>query len=176
MASLHRWARSHKTTSCCKTGGAVTEYAQTFIGRTHPTRAPEETPDRHVLIMDYSSLGVSLASRSAARSSREEIEPAAGAIIQELFVRSWEERGTLLELVKDLLQPEIKSPRGHPSWSAVSLRTLWSNLAYTGQLYAPEVLRAKIWTTVPPWTRSCRREQTQRGSAQQRRCVPPRSG
>src|SRR5262249_22456766 len=62
-------------------------------------------------------------------------EPTAGAIVQELFVRSLEDRETLLGLAKDLLQRGIKSPRGHARWSAASLHGLLSNPAYTGNLY-----------------------------------------
>jgi site-specific DNA recombinase len=64
-----------------------------------------------------------------------QIESTEGAIVPELFVRYLEDGGTLLGLAKDLLQRGIKSPRGHPRWSAASLHGLLSNPVYTGKLY-----------------------------------------
>jgi site-specific DNA recombinase len=63
------------------------------------------------------------------------IEPAEGAIVQELFARYLDEQGTLLSLVKHLLQLRLPSPRGNQRWSAASLRGLLINPVYTGKLY-----------------------------------------
>jgi site-specific DNA recombinase len=64
-----------------------------------------------------------------------QIEPVEGAIVQEVFARYLEARGTLLGLAKHLLQLGIKSPRGNRRWSAASLHGLLSNPAYTGRVY-----------------------------------------
>jgi site-specific DNA recombinase len=64
-----------------------------------------------------------------------QIEPAEGAIVQELFARYLEGNGTLLSLAKYLLQLGLASPRGNRRWSAASLRGLLINLVYTGKLY-----------------------------------------
>jgi site-specific DNA recombinase len=64
-----------------------------------------------------------------------QIEPAEGAIVQELFARYLEDHGTLLSLAKHLLQLRLPSPRGNQRWSAASLRGLLINPVYTGKLY-----------------------------------------
>src|SRR5215472_9530265 len=64
-----------------------------------------------------------------------QIEPAEGAIVQGLFARYLEDKGTLLSLAKYLLQLSLPSPRGNRRWSAASLRGLLINPAYTGKLY-----------------------------------------
>ena len=64
-----------------------------------------------------------------------QIEPAEGAIVEELFARYLEGNGTLLSLAKYLLQLGLASPRGNRRWSAASLRGLLINPVYTGKLY-----------------------------------------
>jgi site-specific DNA recombinase len=64
-----------------------------------------------------------------------QIEPAEGALVQELFARYLENQGTLLSLAKYLLQLNLPSPRGNPRWSAASIRGLLINPIYTGKLY-----------------------------------------
>ena len=64
-----------------------------------------------------------------------QIEPAEGAIVRELFARHLEDKGTLLSLVKHLLQLRLPSPRGNQRWSAASIRGLLINPVYTGKLY-----------------------------------------
>jgi site-specific DNA recombinase len=63
------------------------------------------------------------------------IEPAEGAIVQELFARYLDEQGTLLSLAKHLLQLRLPSPRGNQRWNAASLLGLLINPVYTGKLY-----------------------------------------
>ena len=63
-----------------------------------------------------------------------QIDPSEGAMVQELFVRSLDEGGTLRGLAQDLLQRGLKSPRGHPRWSAASLPGRLAHPASTGQL------------------------------------------
>jgi site-specific DNA recombinase len=63
-----------------------------------------------------------------------QIEPVAGASVQEVCARSLAAEGTLLGLATHFLQRGIKSPRGHRRWSAASLHGLLSNPAYTGQV------------------------------------------
>jgi site-specific DNA recombinase len=64
-----------------------------------------------------------------------QIEPAEGAIVQGLFARYLEDKGTLLTLAKYLLQLSLPSPRGNQRWSAASLRGLLINPVYIGKLY-----------------------------------------
>jgi site-specific DNA recombinase len=64
-----------------------------------------------------------------------QIEPAEGAIVQELFARYLQEHGTLFSLAKHLLQLGLPSPRGNQRWSAASIRGLLINPVYTGKLY-----------------------------------------
>jgi len=63
-----------------------------------------------------------------------QIEPVAGASVQEVFARSLAAEGTLLGLATHFLQRGIKSPRGHRRWRAASLHGLLSNPAYTGKV------------------------------------------
>jgi site-specific DNA recombinase len=64
-----------------------------------------------------------------------QIEPAEGAIVQELFTLYLADKGTLLSLAKYLLHLDLPSPRGNRRWSTASLRGVLTNPAYTGKLY-----------------------------------------
>jgi site-specific DNA recombinase len=63
------------------------------------------------------------------------IEPAEGAIVQELFHLYLRDQESLLSLAKHLLGLGLVSPRGNPRWSAASLRGILTNPVYTGKVY-----------------------------------------
>jgi site-specific DNA recombinase len=64
------------------------------------------------------------------------IDPAEGAIVQELFTRYLEAHETLRGLVKYVLGLGLPSPRGRARWSAASVRGILTNPAYMGQVYS----------------------------------------
>jgi len=64
------------------------------------------------------------------------IDPAAGAIVRELFTRYLEAHETLRGLVKYMLELGLPSPRGRARWSAASVRGLLTKPAYMGQVYS----------------------------------------
>jgi site-specific DNA recombinase len=64
-----------------------------------------------------------------------QIDPTEGAIVQELLRRYGQAHESLLGVAKYLWQLGIKSPCGHPRWSAASLHGLLSHPSYTGNGY-----------------------------------------
>lgn len=64
------------------------------------------------------------------------IEPTEGVVVQELFRRYAQDRHTLGELAKYLLELGLPSPQGKPRWSSPSLRGLLSNPSYTGTVHS----------------------------------------
>ena len=72
------------------------------------------------------------------------VEPAEGAVIQELFTRYVEEHTSLYSLAKHLQALGIASPKGRSSWSPATLRGILTNPSYTGQVFAGR------WHSRPP--------------------------
>lgn len=114
--------------------GAVAEYERTFIAER--MRRGRQMKLRAGILLPWTvpPYGYRLHPDRPRDPAGVQIDPGEGAIVQALFVRYLEAGGTLLGLAKDLLQRGIKSPRGHPRWSAASLHGLLSNPAYTGKL------------------------------------------
>ncbi len=64
------------------------------------------------------------------------VDPAQGAVIQELFVRYLEDGATLGRVVAALEQQAMPTPHGRRHWSRSTLRWMLSHPVYLGQVYA----------------------------------------
>jgi site-specific DNA recombinase len=64
------------------------------------------------------------------------VDPAAGAVIQEIFARYLEDGATLGTVVAALKQHGTLTPHGRRQWSRSSLRWMLRNPVYLGQVYA----------------------------------------
>lgn len=75
------------------------------------------------------------------------LEPAEGAVVQEVFARYVEAEASLFGLANHLYALGVASPTGRPRWTPTSLRSLLTNPTYTGQVYAGR------WCSRPPRVR-----------------------
>lgn len=64
-----------------------------------------------------------------------QLDPAEGALGQDIFARYLTAGGTLLGVAKHLLQLGVRSPQGNAWWTAASLRGVLTNPVSTGHVY-----------------------------------------
>jgi site-specific DNA recombinase len=64
------------------------------------------------------------------------IDPAEGAVVQELFVRYLQPGATLQGIVAALVRDGVPTPHGRRQWSRSTLRWMLRNPVYVGQVYA----------------------------------------
>ena len=64
------------------------------------------------------------------------LEPAAAAVVAEIFAGYLEHGATLLKVIRTLCAHRICSPTGNPIWRLATVRGILSNPVYTGQVFA----------------------------------------
>ena len=116
--------------------GAVAEYERTLIaermrrGRQAKVRAGKMLPWTHV------PYGYRVDPDRPRDPAGVQLEPAAAAVVQELFARYLDDHATLFGLAQHLRQLGLPSPTGQPLWKPATLRGILANPAFTGQVYA----------------------------------------
>jgi site-specific DNA recombinase len=63
------------------------------------------------------------------------LDPAEGAVVQEIFARSLTAGGPRLGVAKHVLQLGVRSPKDTARWTAATLRGVVTNPVYTGHVY-----------------------------------------
>jgi site-specific DNA recombinase len=64
------------------------------------------------------------------------LEPAAAAVVAEIFAGYLEPGATLLKVIRTLRAHQMCSPTGNPIWRLATVRGILSNPVYTGQVFA----------------------------------------
>ena len=114
--------------------GAVAEYERVLIAERMRRGRQQRLRSGTLLPWTTPPYGYRSAPDCPRDPSGVRIEPIEGVLVQELFVRYLEPRGSLLGLAKYLLDLHVPSPHGNPRWSAASLRGILTNPTYTGRL------------------------------------------
>lgn len=115
--------------------GAVAEYERTLIaermrrGRQMRIRAGTRLP------WTTPPYGYRLHPDHPRDPATVQLELAEGAIVQDIFARYLTAGGTLLGVVKHLLQLGVRSPQGNAWWTAASVRGMLTNPVSTGHVY-----------------------------------------
>jgi site-specific DNA recombinase len=129
--------------------GAVAEYERTLIcdrmrrGRLIPLRAG------HLLPWSRAPFGYRLDPAPPCDPAGLHLDPAAAAVVQELFACYREPRATVYSIALRLTQLGILTPTGKPRWKVASVRGILKNPVYTGTAYGT---RTRTRTRIVPAT------------------------
>jgi site-specific DNA recombinase len=115
--------------------GAVAEYERTLItdrmrrGRLMKLRAGQLLPWSRPLF------GYRLDPDHPRDPAGLQVEPVAGAVVQQMFAWYLEPRATVHAVALRLTRAGIPTPTGKPRWNVASVRGMLQNPAYTGTAY-----------------------------------------
>ncbi|HEV2461484.1 MAG TPA: recombinase family protein [Ktedonobacterales bacterium] len=121
--------------------GAVAAYARTLIaermrrGRRHQLQAGVLLP------WTRPPYGLRLGGEHPRDPAGVWIEPAEGALVQQIFTRYLVAGSSLDGLAKWLMAQDVPTPTGKSVWHGSTLRGILQNPAYTGQVYAGRTTR-----------------------------------
>jgi site-specific DNA recombinase len=116
--------------------GAVAEYERSLIaerlrrGRQHKYRAGLLLP------WTQSPYGYALDPDHPRQLAGVRAEPAAAAIVAEIFARYLEPGQSIAGVAKELMRLQVPAPRGGQRWTHGTVRRILTNPAYTGTVYA----------------------------------------
>ncbi|TNC08181.1 recombinase family protein [Methylobacterium terricola] len=124
--------------------GAVAEYERTLIAERMRRGRQMRLRAGSLLPWTRAHYGYRLDPDRPRAPAGVRLEPAEGAMVQQVFARYIEEEASLFGLANHLRALGIASPTGRPRWSSASLRGLLTNPVYTGQVFAGR------WRSRPP--------------------------
>jgi site-specific DNA recombinase len=124
--------------------GAVAEYERTLIAERMRRGRQMRLRAGSLLPWTRAPYGYRLDPDRPRDPAGVRMEPAEGAVVQQVFARYVEEEASLFGLANHLHALGIASPTGRPRWSSASLRGLLTNPVYTGQVFAGR------WRSRPP--------------------------
>ena len=115
--------------------GAVAEYERTLIAER--MRRGRQMRIRAGTLLPWTTppYGYHLHPDHPRDPAKVQLDPAEGAMVQDIFARYLTAGGTLLGVAKYLLQLGVRSPQGNARWTAASLRGVLTNPVYTGHVY-----------------------------------------